>query len=190
MKKLINTIVFGNSTLFSGLIAMAVVASFVLGCNCGKNLGLSNTSSDDPTNRTSSNTNDNKSAPADNSVPSDAKLQALVKDTTAQFADGIDTGEFSELYNKSSSDFQSTYTLQQTKDVFKAYIARKSRILPSLRSTSTTTAVFSPAPSVRTEKGLSILTVNGKFPTKPLVVKFEYEYVQRGGEWKMLKIKI
>jgi hypothetical protein len=63
-------------------------------------------------------------------------------------------------------------------------------ILPSLNKVPGATAEFSPTPRIRQEQGLDILVLSGKFPTKPLNVKFDYEYVKRGGEWKLLKLVV
>ena len=123
-------------------------------------------------------------------MPSESALQAMVKETTSDFADAIENDDFSEIYAKSSQDFQSTYTQDQMRNVFKTFIDKRAQVLPSLRKAATTNAVFSPPPSIRTEKGLSILVLEGSFPSKPFAVKFEYEYVYRDGEWKMLKLVV
>ena len=61
-------------------------------------------------------------------------------------------------------------------------------MLPILSKATGMDPEFSPSPSLRTEKGLSILVANGKYDTKPVPMRFEYEYVKRGGQWKMLKL--
>ncbi len=47
---------------------------------------------------------------------------------------------------------------------------------------------LSPDPYVRTENDLDILVVKGKYATKPVPMTFEYEYVKRNDEWKLLKL--
>ena len=184
MKNLVNEIVFGKNAMFSGLIALAVIGSIALGCNCGKDFGLSNTGTNTttPANTTTTSTTD--------SVPTNSMVEGLVKDTTAQFADAVNSGNFSALYNDASSDFQSTYTVDQIKTAFKSYTDKKSFVVPILRKVSAASATFSPSPSIRTEKGLSILVASGTFPTKPVKARFDYEYVYRGGKWKLLKLVI
>lgn len=192
MKSLLTQLIYGKDTKLSGVIALALVAAVALGCTCGKNFDLANAGKDDSPGNTSNPSSDSPFGDKDSSgsVPSDSALQALVKETTADFAQAIDTGDFSEIYSKASTDFQNTYTQDQMKNVFKSFVDKKTLVLPSLNKASSTAAEFSPSPSIRTEQGLSILVVNGKFPTKPIPVKFEYEYVLRGGEWKMLKLVV
>lgn len=184
MKKLINDILFGKSSLMSGMLALMLVAAVALGCTCNKDFDLGNIGKSDSGNTA---TGDKTS---DTSVPSDSVVEGLVKDTTAQFAEAINGEDFKDLYAAASSDFRSTYTLEQTKEAFKSYINKKSFVVPILKKVKDADADFTSPPSVRTEKGLKILMANGKFLTKPYAVRFDYEYVMRGGEWKLLKLVI
>ena len=187
MKKLATTLLFGKDSRFSGLIAFAIVGAIALGCTCNKDFGT--TGSDTPNSSNTSSTSNTSTTTADaDGIPSDSTLQSMVKETTADFAKAIDTNDFSEIYEKSSSDFKNTYTQEQMSDVFKEFVSKKNFILPSLKKVDASTAEFSPAPRIREEQGLDILVLEGKFPTKPLNVKFEYEYVKRAGQWKLLKL--
>jgi len=194
MKNLITRIFLGKDDRFGAMIAFGIVALIALGCSCGDKFDLSNLAKNDNSNRTAANSSTDDTPFGDDTnadgVPSDTAIQSMIKETTADFTNAIESEDFSSLYAKSSSDFQSTYTEDQMKDVFKTFVTNKKRILPSLKKAPDTTAELSPKPSIRTEKGLQILVVNGKFPSKPYPVKFEYEYVKRGGEWKMLKLII
>ena len=49
---------------------------------------------------------------------------------------------------------------------------------------------YSPEPSIRTQSGQEILVVKGKYATKPLPMTFEYEYINRDGDWKLLKLVV
>jgi hypothetical protein len=186
MKRLFNALIFGKDSKLSGLIALGIVASIALGCNCGKDFNLSNTASN--SNSSSSDNPFSTSSDDDSEMPDDRLLKALVKETTADFAYAISNEDFSKLYEKASTDFKSTYTEAETKNVFKEFIDKKSIILPILSKTVSMDPEFSPSPSIRSEKGLSILVTNGKYATKPVPMNFEYEYVKRGGQWKMLKL--
>src|SRR5439155_23658194 len=117
----------------------------------------------------------------DDKVTADDELQSLVKGSTAELADAIDTGHFSKLYENSSKDFQSTYTLAQTKDAYKTYIDNKDQVLPSLRGAASGAATFSPPASIRSEKGLNILVASGAFVLKPHPVHLDYEEVSSDG---------
>jgi len=185
MKQLMTELLYGKNARLSGLIALAVIGSIVLGCNC-KDLNLANSSNSDAPSSPAANTTTTGSS----TVPSNSEVEQMVKDTTAQFADAVQSGDFSDLYEDASSDFQSTYTVDQVKTAFKTYTDKKSFVVPILRKVQSSTATFSPSPSIRTEKGLNILVASGTFPTKPVKARFDYEYVNRGGDWKLLKLVI
>lgn len=186
MKNLFNELVFGKNAQVSGLIALAVVLSIALGCNCGKNFDLSNLSKDSNT-TTPSNTRTDTS---DDSVPSNSVVEGLVRETISAFSDAVNSGDFSDLHANASTDFQSTYTVEEMETAFKSYTSKRSLVVPIMAKTSSLSPVFTRDPSIRTEKGLKILMAAGEFKTKPFKVRFDFEYVMRGGEWKLLKLVI
>jgi hypothetical protein len=188
MKKLINEILFGKNAQVSGLIALTVVLSIALGCNCGKSFDLANLAKN--ANSSSTSNSASSSDTSDDSVPSDTVVEGLVKDTMREFADAVDTGDFHEIYTNASSDFQGTYTEDEMKTAFKSYTDKKRIVVPILRKIDGVDAEFDSPPSIRTEKGLNILMAKGRFSTKPYKTRFDYEYVMRGGEWKLLKLVI
>lgn len=183
MKNLINTLLFGRDK-FSFLIALGIVCAIALGCSCGKDFDLSNIGKESNTTSTSSNSTTNGS---DEDIPAEGDLESLVKDTTDDFQKAIDSNDFSTMRENASSDFQSQFSEQQMEDAFKQYVQNKKIVLPVLNNALTQTPTFSPAPSIRTERGLNILVLSGSFPSKPRVLKFETEYIKRDGEWKLLK---
>ena len=169
----------------NGLVALAIISSIALGCNCGRNMGL-----DDLAN-TSSNSS-TKDTPFDDKtnggIPGDDLLNALVKETTADFASAISTNDFAKIHEKASMDFQQSISVEKMKSEFKVFVDRKRQYLPSLAKVSATKAEYSTAPALRTEQGLDILMTKGKFDTKPNPITFDYEYVKRDGRWKLLKL--
>lgn len=189
MLDLFNEIVFGRNTLVSGTIALSAVCFIALGCGCGKNLDLANLAKESNSSTTSNKSSDTKSS-SDDLVPSESVVEGLVKDTTDEFADAVDSEDFEALHSSASSDFQSTYSASEMRTAFKSYIDKKRIVLPVLRKAGSADAEFSRPPSIRTEKGLKILMAAGKFKTKPYNVRFDYEYVMRDGEWKLLKLVI
>ena len=190
MKNFISNLIFGKDPRVSGLFALGIVALVALGCTCGKNLDFGNIGSS--SNSSSSNTSSDSPFGGDNDseIPNDRLLKAMVKETTADFALAISTEDFSKIYEKASTDFQRTYTEEQMKEAFKDFIDKKRLVLPILAKTVSMDPELSPAPSIRTESGLNILVVNGRYPTKPVPVRFEYQYVKRDGTWKLLILKI
>jgi len=185
MKNLISKLFLGKGNMLSGLIALAIVASIALGCNCGKGLDLGNLAKNANSASTGSSDSD-----TDDSMPPKDLLDALVAETTADFNYAITLNDFSKMYAKASSDFQSTYTEAEFKEKFKDFVDKKRVITPILAKTVTMDPQYSPDPYIRTEKGLDVLVVNGKYATKPVPMTFEYEYVKRNDQWKLLKLVV
>ena len=189
MKRLINELVFGRNALVSGIFALSVVGLIALGCSCNKDFSFGNSSTSNTSDKANvASTSDHSSS--SEAPPDNATVEQLVKETTAQFAEAVDTENFSDIHANASSDFQSTYTVQEMAEAFKSYTEKKSVVVPILDKVGGTDAEFTKAPAIRTEKGLRILVASGKFPTKPYNVRFDYEYVYRAGQWKLLKLVI
>lgn len=169
----------------NGLVALAIIASIALGCNCGKNFDDFAKDSSNNSSGTKDNPFDDKT---DSGIPGDDLLNALVKETTADFAFAISTNDFSKIHEKASMDFQNSISVEKMKTEFKIFVDRKSRYLPSLAKVSSTKAEYTTPPGLRSEKGLDILMTKGKFDTKPNPITFDYEYVKRDGRWKLLKL--
>lgn len=189
MTEFFKHVLVGKNNLVSGLIAISVVAAVALGCTCGKGFDLGNIGKSDNSGTTSSNSSsDDSTDSSDGELPSLSTSESMVHGLTADFSQAIRSNDWSDIYNNASTDFQSTYTEQQMKEAFKVFVNKKGVVAPILDKSATMTPEFSPSPYIRTEKGLSILVLNGRFATKPVPMNFEYEFVQRGGEWKMLKL--
>jgi len=190
MKNILNKLVNGKDNRLSGLIALAVVLSIALGCNCTKDLDLGNASSS--SNSSSDNPFSNSSTSSDDSdgVPGDELLNALVKETTADFAAAISSGDFSSMHEKASTDFQNSVSKDSLQSSFKDFIDKKRQVLPILAKAIASNPEYTSPPRIRTEAGLDILVTEGKYATKPLPVTFNYEYVKRDGRWKLLILKI
>ena len=185
MKNLHSSLLTSNVRL-DGIAATALIMLIALGCTCGKDFDLANLTQNadrDAAANTSTSEETNRGG-----LPDDALLKATVKLTTAQFANAISTGDFSDIYAEASSDFKAAYTEEQMRDVFKNSIANKKRLLPILAKIVNMDPELSPEPYIRTEQGLSILVVTGKYDVKPQPVKFTYEYVKRNGQFRLLKL--
>lgn len=186
MKNLINKALFGGNNIVTGCVALAVVLSVALGCNCGKNFDLANLGGSN-----SSNSASNTSSNSDSSeVPSNAVVEGLVKETLDKFGDAVETGDFTELRDYASANFQRTYTAEQVANGFASFTKNKKRVLPILKEAAAKDAEFDRPPAVRRQLGNDVLAAAGKFPTKKHVVGFDFEYVMLGGEWKLLKLVI
>lgn len=196
MKKFISNILFGKDAKVSGLIALAIIGLIALGCSCGKDFDFSNLGGTSNSTNGNSNSRNKEVASTDDDdassgdVPSESVVESLVKETTSEFSDAVDSGDFNQIHSNASSDFQNTYTVDEMATAFKSYSEKKSIVVPILNKVGASDAEFTKPPSIRSEKGRKILAANGKFPTKPYNVRFDYEYVLRDGDWKLLKLVI
>jgi hypothetical protein len=186
MKTLISQALFGKNNIVSGTIALVIVGLIALGCTCGKNFDLANLG------KNADNSTSNSSSTADTSssenMPPRELIDALVAETTADFNYAITTNDFSSMYEKSSPNFQATYTEEEFKNTFKEFVDKKRAVGPILSKAVALDPEYSPEPYMRTEKFTEILVVKGKYPTKPVPMTFEYEYIERDGQWKLLKL--
>lgn len=185
MRSILKSLFWGSNNLITGAIALGVVLSIALGCNCNKDFNLGNTTSSSNDTRPA---NDDRTDTSNGGVPSESVVEGLVKETLADFADAVDSGDFSDLHAKASQDFQASYTVDQMKTAFKSYTDKKRVVMPIFNRVETTPAKFTTPPGLRTEQNLKILMAKGEFPTKPFKVRYDFEYVYRGGEWKLLKL--
>lgn len=163
MRKLINQLNFGNNNKMSAVLAMLILSLIVLACN---------------------------SAEKPAAPPTDAESQALVKNTTSEFADAIDKEDFKAFKANTSKEFQAQFSDDQLKTTFKSFTDQKADVVPILREAAKMTPKFTTPPAVREEKGYSILVANGSFDTDPVATKFTNEYVYQDGKWKLLKINV
>ncbi len=175
MPNLISRLLGGKNSLLNGSIGLVILLMIVGGCTGG----------DD----SSSNANGGPATDAKTSdMPDDAVLKANVKLTTAQFANAISTEDFTTLRDNASDEFKEKYTVEQAKEVFADAITNKRALLPTLASLVNMDPEFTEPPSVRKEGKIPVVTVKGKYATKPKSLEFEYEYVYLFGKMKLLKL--
>ena len=165
----------GKSPLINALIVLSIISIVALGCTGSGTRSSSNSGS-----------------PAVDSKPSDmpdeAVLKANVKLTTAQFANAISTEDFTTLRDNASDEFKEKYTAEKAKEVFGDAIKNKRALLPMLASLVNMDPEFTEPPSVRKEGRIPVVTVKGKYATKPKPLEFEYEYIYTFGKMKVLKL--
>jgi hypothetical protein len=162
MKKNIREFIFGTRNKYSAMFVLLVAFLVVLGCGGEKPSG----------------------------PPTEAEAQNLLKSTMTDFAGAIESGNFDTFRNNASKEFQTQFDDAKVKSTFKTFTDQKEDVAPILRSASTMNPKFTSAPSIREEKGYSILVANGQFDTTPVATKFQNEYVYQDGKWKLLKIQI
>ncbi len=115
-------------------------------------------------------------------VPSPEKQLALIKNTIALFALGINDRDFSELISSSSIDFQQKYSPEQLKQSFSSWIDQTIdlSVLNKLRPEQTA------EPAIDSN---GILSLKGKYPTEPSLFTYNLSYTYEGNDWKMVGLK-
>jgi len=190
MKTFIRNLFFGKDNTLSGTLAIAIIAFIALGCGCGKDFDLAKMMQNANSNVSSTSSDGPSSTSDDSNMPSRELIDAMVAETTADFNFAITTNDFSDMYQKASPNFQATYTEQEFKNAFKDFVDKKRMTGPILSKAVSMEPQYSPEPFIRTQNGQEILVVQGKYATKPLPMTFEYEYINRDGDWKLLKLVI
>ena len=191
MKNTLQQIIFGKDKKFNGILAMMVVGFIALGCTCLKNLNKQPTDNPPPSNQGSSTpttpTKQNGTVPTNSTgnLPTDAEVEAIVQETLQDFATGVDSSDFSVMYDKAAQAFKKTYTLDAIKTNFISFINQKSQVVPILRSTSSMTPSYTLKPAVTTIRGNKVLTANGSYSTSPRATIFEFQYWLEDRKWKM-----
>lgn len=198
MKKVIRSLVSGNDTKLNGLIALAVVLSIALGCNCGKTFNLdntsstSNTTSDNPfaSNTSSSNTSttradETKPNATKGAMPTDGELQYLVRETLLSFNNALQTEDFDAFYASVSKQWQKQTSAESMKSSFQSFIDGEANI----SEISDMTATLEDK-KTRKQSGFNVLDVKGKYDTSPIDTTFDLSYIAEGSEWKLFKIQV
>ena len=120
---------------------------------------------------------------AQNKVPGERALEALVKVTLLTFNDANVTGNYDVFHAKLSKPFRQQFSVEQLKDTFKDF-ARKDidfEIIAAFKP------VYDPEPRVDDE---GKLLVKGWFPTEPTRVVYDLKFIPSDGEWKLLGINV
>jgi hypothetical protein len=198
MKKVIGNLINGKDNRLNGLIALAVVLSIALGCNCGKTFNLdnttssSNTTSDNPfaTNTTSSNTStapagETKPNASKGAMPTDSEIQYLVRETMLGFNDALQKADFTDFYNGISKQWKKQTTADSMKSSFQSFIDGQANF-GEIRSMTADVE----DKKTRKQSGFNVLDVKGKYVTSPIPTTFDLSYVAEGTEWKLFKIQV
>jgi hypothetical protein len=122
-------------------------------------------------------------ASAQNKVPPERALEALVKTSLLSFNDANVTGNYTVFHAKLSKPFREQYPVERLERTFSAFNKKHVDfdIIAALKPT------YEPAPQV---DGNGKLLVKGYFPTEPLRVYFNLEFIPSDGEWKLIAINV
>ena len=122
-------------------------------------------------------------AQAQNKVPSERALEALVKTTLLTFNDANVTGNYEVFHAKLSKPFREQFSVERLARRFQEFSKKHVDfdIIAALKPS------YDPAPKVADD---GKLLVKGHFPTEPLQVYFNLEFIPSDGEWKLIGINV
>ena len=123
------------------------------------------------------------SATAQNKVPGERALEALVKATLLTWNDANVTGNYTVFHAKLSKPFRDQFPPDRLKQIFRKFADKDIDIdvVAALKP------VYQPVPAI---DGDGKLVVNGYFPTEPMRVIFALEFIPSDGEWKLIGINV
>jgi hypothetical protein len=146
------------------------------------------TSGGGSTSTTSSNSSSTSSS-SKSEVPSNDKLQTLVKSTLMDFGDAIQNEDFTEFHKKAAKVWRDSSTPEEMDKAFAVFVDNKESY-DFKKAVSSLDATFTPAPAIEQVSGLEALVVKGNYPTKPEATNFELKYTQEDGNWKLIGINV
>lgn len=120
---------------------------------------------------------------AQNKVPNERVLEALVKVTLLTFNDANVTGNYTVFHAKASKPFRQQFTPEKLVETFKDFSQNgiDFDIIAAYKP------VYDPAPKVDKD---GRLLVEGYFPTEPTRVVYDLEFIPSDGEWKLISINV
>lgn len=122
-------------------------------------------------------------AQAQTKVPSERPLEALVKISLLSFNDANVTGNYTVFHAKLSKPFRDQFPPERLKERFKDFSGKHIDfdIIAALKPT------YDPPPRVDSD---GRLLVKGFFPTEPLRVNFDLDFIPSDAEWKLIRINV
>ncbi len=120
---------------------------------------------------------------AQNKLPTERGLEALVKSSLLSFNDANVTGNYTVFHAKLSKPFRQQFSPEKLKETFKEF-AEKDIDIDIIAAMKPT---YDPAPAID-DKGR--LIVKGSFPTEPARVVFELDFIPSDAEWKLVSINV
>ncbi len=123
-------------------------------------------------------------AQAQNKVPSERALEALVKTTLLTFNDANVTGNYEVFHAKLSKPFREQFPVE-----------RLARTVPGVQQEARRLRHHRRPEARPTIRRRSVddegkLLVKGSFPTEPLRVYFDLDFIPSDGEWKLIRINV
>ena len=115
-------------------------------------------------------------------VPSDDDQEILIKATLMTFNDANLTGNYSVLRDKASKPFRAQLSVEKLADTFKAYRDKKVNL------ESIVGADLDSNKATFDKDG--VLNLRGRFKDDEKRIRFDLNFIDEGGVWKLLGISV
>ncbi len=122
-------------------------------------------------------------------IPSNDKLQTLVKTTMLEFNDAVQSGDFSDFHKKTATVWRDSITPDEMREAFKKMVDNKDSFNLK-KAISSLDATFKPEPKIAQVVGVDALVVEGFYPTTPKKLYFTLKYTMDDGVLKLVGINI
>lgn len=124
-------------------------------------------------------------------VPSNDKLQTLVKTSFLDFGDAVQSGDFADFHKKVAKVWRDSSSVDEFNKNFKGFIDNK-EVFDFKKLISSLDATFEPPPAIETIAGLDALRVRGYYQTNTNKkrIRFDLKYAKEDDIWKLIGVNI
>ena len=122
-------------------------------------------------------------AQAQNRVPAELALEALVKASLLSFNDANVTGNYTVFHDRLSKPFREQFSPARLKETFKDFSEKHIdiHVVAAFKPTYVEPPRIDPDGKLR---------VKGYFPTEPVRVNFELDFIPSDAEWRLVLIPV
>ena len=122
-------------------------------------------------------------AQAQNKVPAELALEALVKASLLSFNDANITGNYTVFHARLSKPFRDQFPPERLKETFKDFSQKHIdiHVVAAFKPTYAEPSMIDPDGKLR---------VRGYFPTEPVRVNFELDFIPSDAEWRLVLIHV
>jgi hypothetical protein len=122
-------------------------------------------------------------AQAQNKVPAELALEALVKASLLSFNDANVTGNYTVFHDRLSKPFRDQFSSERLKETFRDFSEKHIdiHVVAAFKPTYAESPMIDPDGKLR---------VKGHFPTEPVRVNFELDFIPSDAEWRLVLIHV
>lgn len=116
-------------------------------------------------------------------VPSSEETEKLTHDSLLAFNQAVQTQDFTAFYGQTAKLWQDQTKPAELKKIFQTFIDQKIDLAPVIQTEPT----FSKPPEIDKD---GVLSIEGRYPSKPIAADFRLKYISEGGVWKLIGIEV